>query len=129
MNAQNKQTAHNDQHNKAISTHETYPDNRSASLLSADGLREDQAIQPANLSYRNHFKDFYSSSSMLKSIGKEDECFAVANPRIHQTIDAGVSRDERTPGLGGSDLIQTGSNSNRIEKSTSGKANDRIVAD
>lgn len=68
----------------------------------------DSGILP-NISYRNHFQDIYSNSSLLKSIGREEEDSGHLNFITHQqlTEDHRVARDDtggrdekKTPGLG-----------------------------
>ena len=60
------------------------------------------------ISYRNHFQDVYSNSSLLKSIGRDEEDSANLNFMTHQHQQlteenrnfTSAANEKKTPGLG-----------------------------
>ena len=55
-------------------------------MISGDANDHDSSML-ANISYRNHFQDLYSNSSILKSIGREEEDLANINMMQQQNTD------------------------------------------
>ena len=80
----------------------------SGEIAGANDLEGDSGILP-NISYRNHFQDIYSNSSLLKSIGRDEGDSADLNNFMthqHQQLTednrnfTSAANDKRTPGLG-----------------------------
>lgn len=71
-------------------------------MISGDANDHDSSML-ANISYRNHFQDLYSNSSILKSIGREEEDLANINMMQQQNTDEHQlinTNGARTPDLG-----------------------------